>query len=50
MRVHDQGIFIGSSQETGIWFSPKPRWRVLWQGHDSLFIAAWRLRLRVMKP
>lgn len=39
-----------------IWIAPKPlyrrrsRWRVLFRGHDALYVEAGRLRLRVFKP
>jgi hypothetical protein len=42
--------FIGATRETGIWRGSKSRRRLLWRGHDSLFIALGRWRLRVMKP
>lgn len=29
---------------------PRSRWRFMWRDHDALYIAAWKLRLRVMKP
>jgi hypothetical protein len=40
----------GKRRENGIWLAPTPRWRVLFLRHDSLFVAAGRLRLRLMKP
>lgn len=40
----------GKSQENGIWIAPSHDWRLMFFGHDALYIAAGRLRLRVMKP
>lgn len=40
----------GKSRENGIWRGSRPRWRLLWRGHDSLFVAAGRWRLRLTKP
>jgi hypothetical protein len=36
--------------ENGIWSATKPAWRWMWKDHDSLYVALWKLRLRVMKP
>lgn len=43
------GLFWGNS-ETGVWLAKSSKWRVLFFGHDALYIAAGRLRLRIMKP
>jgi hypothetical protein len=40
----------GKLKESGIWFARASDWRLMWCGHDALYIAAGRLRLRVMKP
>jgi hypothetical protein len=40
----------GRRRENGIWLASVPRFRLMFRGHDSLYIAAGRLRLRVMKP
>jgi hypothetical protein len=42
----------GKHKENGIWRARlvRPRWRVMWRGHDSLYVAFGRLRLRLMKP
>ncbi len=42
----------GCSRESGLWRSgaKRWRWRILWRDHDSLFVAAGRWRLRIMKP
>jgi cytochrome b561 len=39
----------GKHKESGIWIGLVSKWRLLWRGHDSLYIAAGRLRLRIMK-
>jgi hypothetical protein len=39
----------GKLKESGIWIAPTSDWRLMWHGHDALYIAAGRLRLRVMK-
>jgi hypothetical protein len=45
------GIWWGRAKENGIWLASVPRRRLCWRGHDSLYVAAsrLRLRLRVMK-
>lgn len=43
-------MFWGRARECGIWWSGKSRRRLLWRNHDSLFIAAGHLRVRLMKP
>jgi hypothetical protein len=40
----------GRHRENGVWLATKPRRRLLWRGHDSLYVALGRLRLRIMKP
>jgi hypothetical protein len=40
----------GRRNENGIWLASYSRRRLMWRGHDSLYVAAGRLRLRVMKP
>jgi hypothetical protein len=39
----------GKHKENGVWLAETPRRRFMWRGHDSLFIAAGRLRVRIMK-
>jgi hypothetical protein len=39
----------GKSKENGIWLAPSGDWRLMFWRHDALFIAAGRLRLRLMK-
>jgi hypothetical protein len=41
---------FGKSKENGIWFAPRADWKLMFRNHDALYIAAWRLRLRIMKP
>lgn len=42
-------LMWGPRGENGIWLSLKPQWRFMWRGHDALYIAAWKFRLRIMK-
>jgi len=44
------GVSWGIRRETAVWIATKPRRRFMWRGHDALFIAAGRFRLRLMKP
>lgn len=39
----------GKHKENGIWLASTPRLKVMWFGHDALYVAVWRLRLRLMK-
>jgi hypothetical protein len=46
----------GKSKENGIWWS-RPKYnglrrksKLLWRGHDSLFVRVGRLHFRLMKP
>lgn len=39
----------GTHKESGLWIAKASQWRFMWCGHDALYIAAGRLRLRVMK-
>jgi hypothetical protein len=43
-------MFWGRRRENGIWLATRSRRRLLWRGHDSLYVAAGRLRVRLMKP
>lgn len=43
-------VMWGRRKENSIWLATKSRRRVLLRGHDSLFIAFGRARLRIMKP
>ena len=51
-RVDGQtrGLFLGRSAETGVWRASTSRRMLKWRGHDSLFVALGRFRLRIMKP
>ncbi len=40
----------GKFRESGIWFASTRDWRFMLHRHDALYIAAGRLRLRLMKP
>lgn len=40
----------GRRKENGIWRGSVSRRRVMWRGHDSLYVAAGCWRLRLMKP
>lgn len=40
----------GRCKENGLWIAKSADWRVLFRGHDALYIAAGRLRFRLMKP
>jgi hypothetical protein len=39
----------GRSKDSGIWICSTSDWRVMLSGHDALYIAAFKLRLRLMK-
>lgn len=39
----------GARKEGGFWIVITKQWRVLWRNHDAIYIAAGRLRLRIMK-
>jgi hypothetical protein len=40
----------GKRKENGIWLSHVRRRRLMFKGHDSLYLAWGRLRLRLMRP
>jgi uncharacterized cupin superfamily protein len=40
----------GRHRENGIWRATVSEWRVMFRGHDSLYVACGRWRLRLMKP
>lgn len=40
----------GKRRENGVWLASAPRWRFMFRGHDSLYIAVGHLRVRLMKP
>jgi hypothetical protein len=42
-------MYLGTHRESGIWWSPLSRWRLICRHHDALFVAAGRLRIRIMK-
>lgn len=35
--------------ENGIWLAKVPRFKFLFKCHDALYVAFWRVRIRVMK-
>jgi hypothetical protein len=39
----------GERKENGIWIARTSRPRLMWRGHDSLYVALGRLRLRIMR-
>lgn len=45
-----KAMMWGKRRENGIWRAQVRRQRFMWRGHDSLFIALGRWRLRLMKP
>lgn len=42
-------LMFGTFKESGIWTSSVPDWRFMFRNHDALYIAAGRLRLRIMR-
>lgn len=40
----------GRRKENGVWIARRSQFRFLFCGHDSLYLAAGWLRLRIMKP
>lgn len=42
------GVWLGRSARIGVWRTRKPRWMLV-RGHDELFVAASRWRLRISK-
>ena len=39
----------GKKHENGFWVAHSNSYKFMFKGHDSLYIALWRLRLRLMK-
>lgn len=39
----------GRHKENGLWIAKSSNWRLMLHGHDALYIAAWRLRFRLMR-
>jgi len=39
----------GKRKENGVWIASRSRWKWMWKDHDALYIAIWKLRLRIMK-
>ena len=40
----------GQRKENGFWIAMTPDWRFKWCGHDALYVAIGRFRMRIMKP
>jgi len=40
----------GRHRENGIWRARESRRRIIWRGHDSLYVAFGKTQLRIMKP
>lgn len=36
--------------EHRVWLAVRSRKRLLFRGHDALYVAFWRLRVRIFKP
>lgn len=47
---HIHGFWLGRSASFGMWRTRQVRWMWVWRGHDSLFVAAARWRMRISKP
>ena len=41
---------FGKRDENGFWTSKNKRFRFMFRGHDSLYIAFYNFRFRLMKP
>jgi hypothetical protein len=39
----------GRNKENGVWISQTSDWRFMFRNHDALYIAAGRLRFRLMR-
>jgi len=39
----------GKCRENGLWLASTSDWRFKWRGHDALYIALGRFRVRIMK-
>lgn len=40
---------FGKHKESGFWIAPSSQWRIMFFGHDALYVAACRIRVRLMK-
>lgn len=45
-----RGVHWGPTAENGVWLAEVSRRRFMWRKHSALYIAAGRLRIRIMKP
>lgn len=46
------GVHWGRHGENGVWMATpgNRRYQVLWRKYDALYVAAGRVRIRIMKP
>jgi hypothetical protein len=49
-EIGPTGLWWGNDHLSGVWRATYPRMRFMWRGHDSLYIALGRFRLRLAKP
>jgi hypothetical protein len=42
-------MMFGSSRESGVWLASASRRRFMFRGHDALYIAFGRVRVRIMR-
>lgn len=42
-------MMFGRHKENGIWWASSSDWRFMFFGHDALYIAAGKVRLRIMR-
>ena len=42
-------MMFGKHKENGLWWSRTSDWRLMFFGHDALYVAAGKFRLRIMK-
>lgn len=40
----------GVRKDNGFWIAKAPQWKFMFKGHDALYVAAWKFRVRIMKP
>lgn len=48
--MSERGVTWGARKENGIWVALCSRWRVRARDRDAVFVAAWRFRVRIVKP
>jgi hypothetical protein len=42
-------VMWGKYKENGVWWGSTSKWRVIWNHHDAFYLAAGKLRIRIMK-